>query len=114
MGGVHRFDEVFFGNAFRSCTEHDCGAVRVVGADVNTVIAAQFLETHPNVGLDVFNEMTDMYMSVCVGQSGGNENLVFQGDVVGMDEWIRRECNLFWGNVKVLDVHRKILCPLAF
>jgi hypothetical protein len=49
--------------------------VSVVGADVEALMAAQFLETHPDVCLDVFHEMAKMNMAICVGQGGSDENL---------------------------------------
>jgi hypothetical protein len=88
MGGVHRVDEVFLFDSLCPGAEHDCRAVRIIGADVHAVITPQFLETHPNVGLDILNEMTDVYMTVCVRQSGGNEYFTSQGTEN------ENECNL--------------------
>ncbi|MNT55469.1 hypothetical protein D3C72_1927050 [compost metagenome] len=47
----------------------------VVGADVDGLIAAQFLEAHPHVGLDVLEHMAKVDGTVGIGQGAGNENL---------------------------------------
>jgi hypothetical protein len=39
-----------------------------------TLVAAQLLEAHPDVGLYVFDEMTDVNRPVGVGQSAGDQN----------------------------------------
>lgn len=49
--------------------------MRIIGTDVPALMAAQFLEAHPNVGLDVLQHMTQMNRTVGIGQGAGNENL---------------------------------------
>ena len=39
------------------CGEHDCGAVGVVGAHIEAVVAARFLEPHPDVRLHLLQQM---------------------------------------------------------
>ena len=51
------------------------GAVGVVGAQVAAVVAAHFLETHPDVGLDIFDQVAEMDAAIGVGQGGGDEDL---------------------------------------
>ena len=53
-------NELFRLDAFGAGLEHDRRAVGVVRTDINTAVAAQLLETHPDVGLDVFHQMAEM------------------------------------------------------
>jgi hypothetical protein len=46
--------------------------VRIVGADVDTFIAAHFLETNPEIGLNILYEMSDVDIAVGVGKRTGN------------------------------------------
>jgi hypothetical protein len=78
MSGVHIRDECLFFATLGSGTEHNGGAVGIVGTDVNAVIASQFLEAHPNVGLNVLDEMTDMDVSIGIRERSGNENFTCQ------------------------------------
>ena len=77
--GVHTVDHLFRGDAGLLGRQHDRRAVRVVGADVMAGIAAHFLHPHPDVGLDVFDEVAEVDGAVGVGQGGGNENLAGHG-----------------------------------
>ncbi len=54
--------------------DHDRRAVGVAGADVGAVVAAQFLETHPDIGLDVFHEMPHVNRAVGVRQGARDED----------------------------------------
>ncbi len=54
---------------------HDRRAVRVVGTDIDAAIAAQLLETHPDVGLDVLDQVPDVDRAVGVGQGTGDQDL---------------------------------------
>lgn len=53
--------------------------MRIVGADVDAAVALQFLEPDPDVGLYVFDQVSDVYMSVSVRQCAGNEELSHGG-----------------------------------
>ena len=53
----------------------------VVGAAVVALVAAQFLEAHPNVGLDVFDHVAEVDAAVGIGQGGGNEDFAWFGHV---------------------------------
>ena len=77
--GVHALDELLGGDAFLLRPQHHRCAVGVVGADVMALMAAQFLETHPDVGLDVFHQVSEMNRPVGVGQGAGNQYLAFRG-----------------------------------
>ena len=68
-------DQGLGGDAFLLGAQHDRRAVGVVGADIVALVAAHLLEAHPDVGLDVFDEMAQMDGAVGIGQGGGDENL---------------------------------------
>ena len=53
-------DELLGRHAFGFRLEHDRRAVRVVGAHEMNFVPLHPLETHPDIGLDVFHNMTDM------------------------------------------------------
>src|SRR5437773_1690989 len=63
---------------FRS--EHDRGAVRVVGTDEVHFVALHALEPHPDVRLDVFHDVADVERAVRVRQGGGDEQPAAHAD----------------------------------
>ncbi len=72
---LHIGDQFFFGAAFLAGTDHDRGAVSIVGTDVNAAVAAQLLEPHPDIGLDILHQVPDMDVPVGIRQRGRNEDL---------------------------------------
>ena len=70
---MHAGDERLGCDAFLLGTQHDGCTVCVVGTDIRRVIADEFLEADPHIGLDVFNQMAEMDGAVGVGQSGSDE-----------------------------------------
>ena len=68
MLGVAAGDELLRGDSFFSGAHHNGRAVGVVCADIDAFVTAHFLESHPEVGLEVFYEVPDMDGSVGVGQ----------------------------------------------
>ena len=54
---------------------HDGRAVGVVGAYKIDRVALHALETHPDVGLDVFHDVADVEIAVGIRQGGGHEQL---------------------------------------
>ncbi len=66
-------------DAFLLGAQHDRRAVRVVGADVPALVAAHLLEAHPDVGLDVFDQVAEVDGAVGIGQGGGDEYLARHG-----------------------------------
>ena len=66
--------ELFGGDPLVFCANHYRCAVSVVGAEVKALIAAYFLKPHPDIGLEIFDEMADVDGAVCVGQGGGNDD----------------------------------------
>ena len=71
---AHVGDQRLFAAAFLAGPNHDRRAVRVVGADIDAAMPAQLLETHPDVRLDVLDQMADVDMAIGVGERGGNQN----------------------------------------
>ena len=70
----HRGDELAFRAALRLGADHDRRAVRVVGAEIDRLVAAELLEPHEDVGLDVLDEVPEMDVAVGVGQRRGDED----------------------------------------
>ena len=76
---IHKLPGITFGQFFRCDTEfpgfeHDRRTVRIGRTDVDAVVTAQFLESDPDIGLDVLDKMPHVRRAVGIGQSAGNEN----------------------------------------
>ena len=71
---LHAGDEVLLADAFLAGADHDRRAVRVVGADINTPLAAESLEADPDVGLDIFDQVAQMDGAVGVRQGAGDQD----------------------------------------
>ncbi len=54
--------------------EHGGRAVGIVRADVDHQMAAHPLKAHPDVCLDVLQQVTDVNGAVCVGQGAGDQD----------------------------------------
>ena len=54
---------------------HDRCAVGVVGADKVHLVALHPLKAHPDIGLDVLHDVTDVEIAVGVRERGGDEKL---------------------------------------
>jgi hypothetical protein len=48
--------------------------VGVISTDIDTVFAAQLLETHPDIGLDIFKQMAKVDRPIGIGECAGNKN----------------------------------------
>jgi hypothetical protein len=48
--------------------------VRVVSTEIQAIIAAQILESYPNVSLDLLKHMAEVQIAICIGKGAGNEN----------------------------------------
>lgn len=83
----HIGDQRLFRATFLPSPDHDRRAVRVVGADVNAAVAAQLLKTDPDIGLDVFNQVPQMNMSVGIGQSGCHQDASCRHACVLLSVW---------------------------
>ncbi len=71
----HLGDLLFRGDAVFLGLEHDGGAVGIVSADIGALLATQFLEANPDVGLDVFQQMAQMNGAIGVGKGTGDQYL---------------------------------------
>ena len=76
-------DQLLRRDAFLLRPQHDRRAVGVVGAAIETGVAAHFLEAHPDIGLDIFDQMAQMDAAIGVRQGGGDENLAGHGVSAG-------------------------------
>ena len=54
------FDQFLGGDAILAGAQHDGGSMCVVGADIEAIMATQLLEAHPDIGLDVLHQVSDM------------------------------------------------------
>ena len=72
LGGNARH-QFLGGDAFALGLQHDGGAVGIVRAHEQHLLALHALEAHPDVGLDVFHDVADVEGTVGVGQCRGNE-----------------------------------------
>ena len=81
VGLAHLLDQRFRRGALLLGLEHGRRAVGIVGADVGHLMAPQALETHPDVGLDVLEEVAQVDVAVGVGQSAGDEDSTGHGIV---------------------------------
>jgi len=66
---MHALDEVFRGDLFGAGAYHNRGAVSVIGAEVEALIAADFLEADPDIGLEVLDQVSYVNWAICIGQS---------------------------------------------
>ena len=73
-------DQFFGRDAFGARAHHDRRAVRVVRADIDAGVAAHLLEAHPEIGLDVFDEMPEVDVAVGVRQGRGDNHFPFFRD----------------------------------
>ena len=62
-------DQLLGRDALRLGLEHDRRAVRVARADVQAVVPAHALEAHPDVGLDVLDDVAEVQRAVGVRQA---------------------------------------------
>ena len=79
---LHVGDQRLFAAPFLPGADHDRRAVRVVGTHVDAAVAAQLLKAHPDIGLDVLDQMAEVDVPIGVGQGGGDEDLAPAGRLV--------------------------------
>ena len=69
VGLGHLGDDLLLGTALAAGADGDRGAVRVIGADVDAAgVAAHLLEAHPDIGLEVLDEVAEVHVPVGVWQ----------------------------------------------
>ena len=71
---AHAVNERLRADAFLLRTQHDGRAVGVVGANVVAFVAAHALEAHPDIRLNVFDQMPEVNIAVGIRQGAGDEN----------------------------------------
>ena len=64
----HACDERLGRDALLFRAQHDRRAMGVVGADVMHLVPTHLLEAHPDIGLNVFDQVAEMDRAVCVRQ----------------------------------------------
>ena len=77
--GTIALDQGFGLDAFFTRTQHDRCAVRVAGTYISAVMTDQLLKPHPDIGLDVLDQMPDMDRTVGVRQGAGDEDFARHG-----------------------------------
>ena len=65
---AHLGDQLPLAAALGAGADHDRRAVRVVGAEIDAVVAAELLEADEDVGLNVLDQMPEMDVAVGVGE----------------------------------------------
>ena len=73
MFGFDIGDLLFSGMTQLLGFEHDRGTVGVIGTHISTIHPTQFLEAHPNVGLDIFHQMAEVDRTIGIRQCAGNQ-----------------------------------------
>ena len=90
MGLADLLDQLFRGYAPLLGLEHDCGAVGVIGADIEALGAPQPMVADPDVGLDGLQQMAQMERAIGVGQGAGDQHPALVKGSVGhwrADPW---------------------------
>ena len=78
MGLPHLGDQLPLAAALGPGPDHDRGAVRVVGTEIDALVAAEFLEPHEDVGLDVLDEVPEVDVPVGVRQRRRDEDAALE------------------------------------
>ncbi len=71
---LHVGDHLLFGAALGAGAERDGGAVGVVGAEVDALVAAHALRPREDVGHDVLDQVADVDVPVGVRQRARDED----------------------------------------
>jgi hypothetical protein len=91
------FDQRFRTDTFLLGAQHYRRSVGVVSANIIATVPTHFLKSHPNIGLQIFDEMADMNRAIGVWQGaryeylsffGGHFSLVCAGSVDGLGKAI--------------------------
>ena len=77
--GLDLFNELLGADTQFLGLEHYRGSVSIIGADVVTFVPPCFLETHPDIGLYIFDQMAQVDGSVGVGQGAGDKDFAATG-----------------------------------
>ena len=68
VGRPHGRDQILLAAPLGAGPDHDRRAVRVVGAEIDAVVAAELLEADEDVSLNVLDQMPEMDVAVGVGE----------------------------------------------
>ena len=68
-GFVAACDQGFRRNPFLASTDHNRRAVRVICTHIDALVAHHLLVTHPEVGLKIFHQVTQMQGTIGIRQS---------------------------------------------
>ncbi len=71
---LHPGDDLLLGLPFLPCPNHDRRAVSVVGPHPDAAVSAEALEPDPDVRLDELHQMSDVNVTVGIGQCSGHQN----------------------------------------
>ena len=71
---IHLPDQGFLGPTLLSSPNHDRRAVGVVGAQEDAPVPGKILKSDPNIGLDVFHQMTNMDGTIRIREGSGNKD----------------------------------------
>jgi hypothetical protein len=73
-------DDFLLAATFLASPDHNRRAVCIVGTEENAIVPAEFLKTHPNICLDVLDQMPDVDRTIGVREGGGNEDAALGHD----------------------------------
>jgi len=68
-------DQALGGDAFPLGTEHNSSTMSIVRTNVVAVLATHFLIAHPDIRLNVFQQMAQVDGAIGVRQGAGNQNI---------------------------------------
>ena len=68
-------DQALGGDAFPLGTEHNSSTMSIVRANVVAVLATHFLIAHPDIRLNVFQQMAQVDGAIGVRQGAGYQNI---------------------------------------
>ena len=65
-------NELFGADPFFLSAQHDRRTMRIIGAHIMDLMTTHSLKAHPNIGLYVFHQMTNVDLAVGIGQGGSD------------------------------------------
>ncbi len=68
-------NQLLWRNTLTLCPQHDGSTVSIIGTNVIAVMAPHLLIAHPDIRLNVFQQMPQVNRAVGVGQGAGNQNI---------------------------------------
>ena len=66
---LHFGDDLFLRPSLLLCPNTDRRAMSVIRADIDAAVPPQFLKSHPNIRLQILDQMADVNMPVGIWQS---------------------------------------------